>query len=73
VSLPDLDSDRPRGVLIRQPRTTIYTVLLLVALLALVVGCLLMVLELSHYNFQFRPPANLRSAVDWVVPYLSFV
>jgi hypothetical protein len=49
--------------LVRQPRTTIYTVLLLIALLALVFSCLLMVLELAQYGFQIKPPANLRSSL----------
>jgi hypothetical protein len=56
---------------VRKPRTTIYTVLLLVALLAIVFSCLLLVLELAQYGFQFKPPANLRSSVlqsvDWRV------
>ena len=62
MSLPDSSSDRPRGVLVRRPRTTIYTVMLLITLLALVISCLLMVLELAQYGFQIKPPANLRSA-----------
>jgi hypothetical protein len=62
VSLPDLSSDRPRGVLVRKPQTTIYTVLLFIALLAMAFSCLLLVLELLMYGFQFKPPANLRSA-----------
>lgn len=63
MSLPDSSSDRPRGVLVRRPKTSIYTVLLLITLLALVFSCLLMVLELAQYGFQIKPPANLRSAV----------
>jgi len=62
VSLPDLSSDRPRGVLVRRPKTSIYAVLLLVALVAIVLSCLLMVLELFQYDLQIKPPANLRSA-----------
>ena len=62
MSLPDSSSDRPRGVLVRRPRTTIYTMLLLIALMALVFSCLLLVLELAQYDFQIKPPANLRSA-----------
>ena len=62
MSLPDLSSDRPRGVLVRKPQTTIYTVLLLIALVAIVLSCLLLVLELAQYGFQFKPPANLRAA-----------
>jgi hypothetical protein len=48
--------------LVRKPRTTIYTVLLLIALVAMIFSCLLLVLELADYGFQFKPPANLRSA-----------
>jgi hypothetical protein len=51
---------------VRQPRTSIYTVLLLIALLALAFSCLLMVLELAAYRFQIKPPANLRSS--WSAP-----
>jgi hypothetical protein len=36
--------------------------LLLAALLAIVLSCLLMVIELATYGFQIKPPANLRSA-----------
>jgi uncharacterized membrane protein len=63
VSLPDLSSDQPRGVLVRRPRTSIYTVLLLVALLAIAFSCLLLVLELFQYGLQIKPPANLQAAV----------
>ncbi len=66
MSQPDSPTDRPRGVLVRQPRTSIYTMLLLIALLALAFSCLLMVLELSAYRFQIKPPANLRSS--WSAP-----
>lgn len=62
MSLPDSSSDRPRGVLVRKPKTSIYTVLLLVALLAIIVGCLLLVLEWAQYDFQHTPPSNLRAA-----------
>lgn len=62
MSLPESSPDRPRGVLVRKPQTTIYTVLLFIALLAIVLGCLLLVLELMHYEFQFKPPANLRTS-----------
>jgi hypothetical protein len=48
--------------LVRQPRASIYTVLLGIALLALAVCCLLMVLELARYG-QIKPPANLRSSL----------
>ena len=62
MSLPDLSSDRPRGVLVRRQRTSIYTVLLIIAMVAILVSCMLLALELMSYGFQFKPPANLRAA-----------
>ncbi len=60
MSLPESSSDRPRGVLVRRPQTTIYTVLLFIALMALVISCGIMVWELLQYGLQWKPPANLR-------------
>jgi hypothetical protein len=60
-------------VLVRKPQTTIYTVLLLIALLAMVFSCLLMVLELADYGFQFRPPANLRAGAVTLDRTISLV
>jgi len=48
-------------VLVRRQKTTIYTVLLLVAVLALVFSSLMMILEWAQYGFQYKPPANMRS------------
>jgi hypothetical protein len=63
VSLPDSSSERPQGVLVRRPRTSIYTVLLMISLVALMFGCLLLVIEMAQYGFQWKPPANLSSTV----------
>jgi hypothetical protein len=54
--------------LVRRPKQSIYTVLLFIALLAIAFGCLLMVIELARYGFQWNPPANLRSAVPATAP-----
>jgi len=65
VSLPELNSEeQPRGILVRRQKTPIYTVLLLIVLLALIVSCVMMILEWSQYGFQYKPPANLRSATS---------
>jgi hypothetical protein len=63
VSLPESSSEEPRGVLVRRQKTTIFTVLLGIALAALVFGCFLMILELARYRFQYKPPTNLRSDI----------
>ena len=36
--------------------------MLLVAMVALLVACLVMILEWAQYGFQYKPPTNLRSA-----------
>jgi hypothetical protein len=70
VSLPGSSSDRPRGVLVRRPQSTIFTVLLFISLLALVVSCLIMAWEMLQYDLQYEPPANMRRAASIVVtPY----
>jgi cytochrome b subunit of formate dehydrogenase len=66
VSLPESSSDEPRGVLVRRQKTTIYTVMLLIAVVALAISCLIMVLEWAQYGFQYKPPANLRGATSAV-------
>jgi len=64
VSLPESSSDRPRGVLVRRPKSSIYTVLLGISLAAIGLGCLIMVLEIWQYGpiwtFPWKVPINLR-------------
>jgi hypothetical protein len=49
-------------VLVRRPQTTIYTVLLFIALMSLLIGSLILAWEWWQYDFQYNPPTNLRSA-----------
>jgi hypothetical protein len=49
-------------VLVRRQKTNIYSVLLLIAVVALAFSSLLMILEWMQYGFQYKPPASLRSA-----------
>jgi hypothetical protein len=53
-------SDRPRGVLVRRPKSTIYTALLGVAVGALAIGCLALALEMLEYGWAWNIPTNLR-------------
>ncbi len=59
MSLPDLSSEQPRGVLVRRPRTTIYMVMLGISLAAVSVGCLLLLLELWQYGPLWTSPWNV--------------
>ena len=53
MSLPDSKSaDASRGVFVEKQRANIFTVLLIVALVAIVIGCLCLYGELAAYNFD---------------------
>jgi hypothetical protein len=56
VSLPESSFEPPRGVLVPKPRTTIYTVLLGLALVALAIGSAMLALEMWRYGFAWTPP-----------------
>jgi hypothetical protein len=61
---PEVGADVPRGVLVRRPKASIYTVLLGISAGALAVGCLVLVLEIWTYGapwtFPWNIPINLR-------------
>lgn len=48
--LDSTSASAQRGVLIQKPKTNIYTVMLIVAFVAMLIGCLLMWLELRQYS-----------------------
>lgn len=72
MSLPESSSEeapseslpQPRGILVRQPRTNIYTVLLGISAAALAVASLIVVFEIWQYGppwtFPWNIPINLR-------------
>jgi hypothetical protein len=45
-------SDGGRGVIVEKPPANVYTVLLILSLVAVLVGCLSLYLEMSAYNFE---------------------
>ena len=60
----EVGADEPRGVLIRRPKTSIYSVMLGISAGALAVGCLVLILEIWTYGapwtFPWNIPINLR-------------
>lgn len=51
MSQPDLSSaNAPRGVLVQRPKASVYTVMLVIALLAILLGCLFLWLEIGQYG-----------------------
>jgi hypothetical protein len=57
-------AEAPRGVLVRRPKTSIYSVLLGISAGALAIGCLVLVLEIWTYGapwtFPWNIPINLK-------------
>lgn len=60
VSQLDSKSTRPTGILIPRPRTTIYTVMLGIALVAIALACLLLFVELTRYDYFWHLPWKAR-------------
>jgi hypothetical protein len=56
VSLPDSESTRRGGILVRRPSSNIYTALLGVAVAAMTLGCLFLLLEVQQYGWIWSAP-----------------
>ncbi|TWT32331.1 hypothetical protein KOR34_40940 [Posidoniimonas corsicana] len=48
--LDSTSANAPRGVLVQKPKTNIYTVMLIIAFLSMLFGCLFLYLELSRFS-----------------------
>lgn len=60
MSLPDL-TDASRGITVHKPKADIYTWLLLVALVAIIIACTFLGIELGRYGGDYRA-AGARAA-----------
>jgi hypothetical protein len=63
VSLPDL-TDPNRGLVAHKPKADIYTWLLLVALVAIIMACTFLAMELNRYNWDFKA-SGARASIDY--------
>ena len=43
-----------RGVIVEKPKFNVYTMMLLLSLIAILIGCLCLYLEMKEYNFEFK-------------------
>jgi hypothetical protein len=55
----EVGAGAPRGVLVRRPKTSIYSVLLGISAAALAVGCMMLVLEIWTYGPPWTFPWNI--------------
>ncbi len=64
MSQPDSNLDSPRGVLVPKPKTSIYTIMLIVSLAAITVGCVVLWAGIWDYgppwSFPWKIPASFR-------------
>lgn len=45
---------KQRGVVVEKPKANIYTVMLILALVAILIGCLALYGEMASYNFELK-------------------
>jgi hypothetical protein len=67
VSLPDLtDAAAGRGVVVQKAKSDIYTVMLGVALTAIIIACILLWLEWKRYDYDMNASSHkATAAVSW--------
>ncbi len=66
MSQPDSSLDRPRGVLVPKPKTSIYTIMLVISAAAIFIGCTVLLIEIWRYSSPWdfpwwEVPANFQS------------
>jgi len=61
VSQPASNLDSTGGVKLPKARSNVYTVMLALAMLALVASCILLALELNRYDWELNPNPQSRS------------
>lgn len=57
MSLAELKPEG-RGVFVQKQRASVYTMLLVIALMEIVVGCLCLYLQMNTYQFKVKLPPN---------------
>jgi hypothetical protein len=68
VSLAELKPEG-RGVFVQKQRANVYTMLLVIALLEIIVGCLCLYLQMNVYQFKVKvPQAALVSSTPAIAP-----
>ncbi|MBN1853910.1 MAG: hypothetical protein JW829_14350 [Pirellulales bacterium] len=66
MSQPNFESDSPGGVLVPKPKSSIYTVLLILSVIALVIACVFLYLEISEYGGLGATKGMSSSADEWI-------
>ena len=54
MSTQGLTNVPQQGVVVQKPKFDVYTMLLIIAFLAIVIGCICLALELNRYDWNFK-------------------
>ena len=49
-----LDSSNPQGVVVQKPKSDVYTTMLFLSLIAILIACLYLFLEMRAYNMDIK-------------------
>jgi hypothetical protein len=60
VSLAELQPNKSRGVFLQKQKANIYTMMLILAFLNIIVGCLFLYLEMNAYSFKVKVPLEAK-------------
>ena len=62
-------TNAPRGVYVQKPKADIYTVMLAIALVAILVACVCLFLEMRAYNYDIKATeGKMRGALPYSLP-----
>lgn len=64
MSLPDLTS-APGGIVVQKPKADVYTWLLLVALIAIIIACTFLGMELKRYDWDYKAAGARATSLDY--------
>jgi hypothetical protein len=68
VSLAELKPSKSRGVFLQKQRANIYTMLLILAFLNIIVGCLFLYLEMNSYGMKVKVPVEAKVPPEMAAP-----
>jgi hypothetical protein len=62
VATVDLRAESPRGVFVQKQRANVYTMMLILSLMFIMVGCLCMFLEMNAFQMKVKVPADAQAS-----------
>ncbi len=60
MATAELGASSPRGVFVQKQRANIYTMMLILSLMFIMVGCLMMFLEMNAFQMKVKVPGDVQ-------------